>query len=54
MTIDEAIKEIKDASDEEVRFGDIKNCFAEVMKRVEAFEMAIKVLEEQRNKSEEE
>lgn len=44
MTIDEAIKELKDASDSEVRYGDTEHHYNEVMKRVEAFEMAIKVL----------
>lgn len=46
MTIEEAIKEIKDASDSEVRYGDKDNHYDKVMKRVEAFDMAIKVLEE--------
>lgn len=47
MTREEAIKEIKDASDSEVRYGDIDNHYDKVMKRVEAFEMAIKALEQQ-------
>ena len=47
MTNAEAIKEIKDASDSEVRYGDIDNHYDEVMKRVEAFEMAIKALAQQ-------
>ena len=44
MTIDEAIKELRDASDSEVRYGDKDNHYDKVMKRVEAFEMAIKAL----------
>lgn len=47
MTIDEAIKELRDASDSEVRYGDKDNHYDKVMKRVEAFEMAIKALEQQ-------
>ena len=46
MTIDEAIKEIKDASDSEVRYGDKEHHYNEVMKRVEAFDLAIKALEQ--------
>lgn len=45
MTNKEAINEIKDASDREVRYGDIKNHNDEVMKRIEAFDLAIKALE---------
>lgn len=44
MTNEEAIKELKDASDSEVRYGDTEHHYNEVMKRVEAFEMAIKAL----------
>jgi DNA-directed RNA polymerase subunit RPC12/RpoP len=47
MTNEEAIKEIKDASDSEVRYGDKDNHYDKVMKRVEAFEMAIKALKQQ-------
>ena len=47
MTIDEAIKELKDASDSEVRYGDTDHHYDEVMKRVEAFDLAIKALEQQ-------
>lgn len=50
MTIEEAIKEIKDASDSEVRYGDKDNHYDKVMKRIEAFGMAIKVLEQQPNR----
>jgi len=46
MTTIEAIKELKDASDSEVRYGDTNHHYDEVMKRVEAFDMAIKALEE--------
>ena len=45
MTTEEAIKELKDASDSEVRYGDTKRHYDEVMKRIEAFDMAIKALE---------
>jgi hypothetical protein len=44
MTNEEAIKELKDASDSEVRYGDIKHHHDEVVKRVEAFDMAIEAL----------
>ena len=44
MTNEEAIKELRDASDSEVRYGDKDNHYDKVMKRVEAFEMAIKAL----------
>ena len=47
MTAEEAIIEIKDASDSEVRYGDTKHHYSEVVKRVEAFDMAIKALEQQ-------
>lgn len=45
MTVKEAIKELKDASDSEIRYGDKEHHYNEVMKRVEAFDMAIKALE---------
>ena len=44
MTNEEAIIEIKDASDSEVRYGDTKHHHDEVVKRVEAFDMAIEAL----------
>jgi hypothetical protein len=47
MTIDEAIKELRNASDSEVRYGDTKNHYDKVMKRVEALDIAIKALEQQ-------
>jgi DNA-directed RNA polymerase subunit RPC12/RpoP len=47
MTLDEAIKEIKDASDSEVRYGDKEHHYDEVMKRIEAFDLAIRALEQQ-------
>ena len=46
MTIEEAIKELKDASYSEARYGDKDNHRDKVMKRIEAFDMAIKRLEE--------
>ncbi len=46
MTNEEAINELRDASDNEVRYGDTDNHYDEVMKRVEAFDVAIKVLEQ--------
>lgn len=45
MTNEEAIKELRDASDSEVRYGDTEYHYDKVMKRVEAFDMAIKALE---------
>ena len=48
MTTEEAIKELREASDSEVRYGDTDNHYDEVMKRIEAFELAIKVLEKER------
>lgn len=45
MTNEEAINEIKEASDSEVRYGDTAHHYDEVMKRIEAFNMAIKALE---------
>jgi predicted amidophosphoribosyltransferase len=50
MTNEEAIKELRDASDSEVRYGDTKNHYDKVMKRVEALDLAIKALEQQRPK----
>ena len=47
MTTIEAIKELREASDSEVRYGDTDNHYDEVMKRVEAFDMAIKALEKE-------
>lgn len=47
MTNEEAIIELKDASDSEVRYGDTERHYNEVMKRVEAFDVAIKALEQQ-------
>lgn len=44
MTNEEAIIEIKDASDSEVRYGDTKHHHEEVIKRVAAFDMAIEAL----------
>lgn len=49
MTNEEAIKELRDASDSEVRYGDTKNHYDKVMKRVEAFDIAIKALMELKN-----
>lgn len=46
MTTEEAIKELREASDSEVRYGDTDNHYDEVMKRIEAFDMAIKALEQ--------
>lgn len=47
MTLDEAIKELREASDSEVRYGDKEHHYNEVMRRVEAFDMAIEALEQQ-------
>ena len=47
MTTEEAINELRDASDSEVRYGDTEHHYNEVMKRIEAFDMAIKALEQE-------
>ena len=47
MTNEEAIKELRDASDSEVRYGDTEYHYDKVMKRVEAFDIAIKALEQE-------
>lgn len=47
ITPEEAIKELREASDSEVRYGDTKHHYDEVMKRVEALDLAIKALETQ-------
>ena len=52
MTPTEAIKELRDASDNEVRYGDTEHNYNEVMQRIEAFELAIKALKQTRYKSE--
>ena len=44
MTHEEAIKEIREASDAEVRYGDMEHHYDDVMRRIEAFDMAIKAL----------
>jgi hypothetical protein len=45
MTREDAIKEIQDASDYEVRHGDIEHHHEEIMRRVEAFEKAVNALQ---------
>lgn len=45
MTPEEAIKELREASDSEVRYGDTEHHYDEVMKRVEALDLAIKALD---------
>lgn len=47
MTTIEVIKELREVSDSEVRYGDTDNHYDEVMKRIEAFDMAIKALEQE-------
>ena len=47
MTTEEAIKELREASDSEVRYGDTEHHYNEVMKRIEALGMAIKALEQE-------
>jgi hypothetical protein len=47
MTIEEAIKELIDASHREAKYGDTNNHYYEIMMRIEAFDMAIKALETQ-------
>lgn len=45
MTPEEAIKELREASDSEVRYGDTEHHYDEVMKRIEALALAIKALD---------
>lgn len=45
MTPEEAIKEIRDASDAEVRYGDLEHHYDDVINRIKAFDVAIKVLD---------
>ena len=47
MTNEEAIKEIQDASDYEVRHGDIEHHHEDIMRRVEAFEKAVNALQKE-------
>lgn len=47
MTNEEAIKEIQDASDYEVRHGDIEHHYEDIMRRVEAFEKAVNALQKE-------
>ena len=47
MTKEEAIKEIQDASDYEVRHGDIEHHHEDIMRRVEAFEKAVNALQKE-------
>lgn len=47
MIPEEAIIELRDASDNEVRYGDTEHHYNEVMKRIEALDIAIKALEQQ-------
>ena len=47
MTSEEAIKEIQDASDYEVRHGDIEHHYEDIMRRVEAFEKAVNALQKE-------
>ena len=46
LTREEAIKELRKASDSEVRDGDITHHYDEVMKRVEALNMGAEALEQ--------
>ena len=46
LTREEAIKELREASDSEVRDGDITHHYDEVMKRVEALNMGAEALEQ--------
>lgn len=47
MTNEEAIKEIQDASDYEVRHGDVEHHYEDIMRRVEAFEKAVNALQKE-------
>lgn len=42
---DEVIKELQDAIDSEIKYGDMKYHYNEVMRRIEAFHTAINALE---------
>ena len=46
ITIQEAIDEIKEATNDEVKYGEMQHSPEEVMKRIEAFKLAIKALEQ--------
>lgn len=47
MTNEEVIKELIDASQEEAKYGDKENHYKDIMKRIEAFDIAVKSLEQQ-------
>lgn len=46
ITIQEAIDEIKEATNDEVKYGEMQHSPEEVTKRIEAFNLAIKALEQ--------
>lgn len=47
MTNEEVIKELIDASQEEAKYGDKENHYSDIMRRIEAFDIAVKSLEQQ-------
>ena len=49
MTNEEAIQELMDAMHREADYGDKVNHYYDIMKRIEAFDIAIKALQQQQN-----
>lgn len=49
MTNEEAIEELMDAMHREADYGDKVNHYYDIMKRIEAFDIAIKALQQQQN-----
>ena len=47
MTNEEVIKELIDASHREAKYGDKENHYKDIMRRIDAFDIAIKSLEQQ-------
>ena len=47
MTNEEVIKELIDAIQEESKYGDKENHYSDVMRRIDAFDIAVKSLEQQ-------
>lgn len=47
MTNNEVIKELIDASQEEAKYGDKENHYSDIMRRIEAFDIAVKSLEQE-------
>lgn len=47
MTNEEVIKELINASQEEAKYGDKENHYSDIMRRIDAFDIAVKSLEQQ-------